>query len=117
MALFFDQKWFNEKLKAAGLSKPEMANALGLGNKELEAMWKDQREISDREIGTMAMLLSVSEGDVRKHGGVQGSPEARAARTRKSEPAQAVPVDDLEARLARVEARLAKLEAQLLNET
>lgn len=118
MALFFDQKWFGERLAAAGLTKADLAQSLGLTAAELEAMWKDQREIHEREIGTMALLLGVPESEVRKHGGIQGSAEARTAlRTRRELPAPVAAVrapfaTDLEARVADLEARVAALEAK-----
>lgn len=113
MALFFDQKWFNARLDDAGLSHADLAKALGLTEAELGEMWKDQREILDREIGTMALLLGVNEDEVRKRGGIQGSPEARAALRAKRHVA-AVPSnpqkpEPVEARLERIEARLDEL--------
>jgi len=112
VALFFDQAWFTEKLAGAGLTKPELARALGLSAIELEAMWKDQREISEREIKTMALLLGASEAEVRSNGGLQGSPEARAAAlgqpTGVSSGAASV-----EERLTRVEAMLEAVLAKL----
>ncbi len=118
MALFFDQKWFNRRLDEAGLTKAALAEALGLSGAELEAMWKDQREILDREIGTMALLLGVSEAEVRKRGGVQGSAEARAALRAKREDRAPVAQDtdqdtDIETRLTQLEARLAEIERHL----
>lgn len=86
MALFFDQKWFNAALEAAGLTKPKLALALGLSEQELSEMWKDQREITESEIGTIALLLGASEKEVRNRGGVQGSAEARAAMKAKRQP-------------------------------
>lgn len=115
MALFFDQKWFAAKLEAAGLTRADLAQSLGLTAAELDAMWKDQREIHEREIGTMALLLGVPESEVRKYGGIQGSPEARAALRARREPT--VPsqksAPDLESRVAALEERLAALEAKL----
>jgi uncharacterized protein YceH (UPF0502 family) len=116
MALFFDQNWFNEQLDRAGLTKADLAQSLGLTAAELDAMWKDQREIHEREIGTMALLLGVPEAEVRKRGGIQGSPEARAALRAQRTPAPAprpAPPGDIEARLAALEDRLAALEARL----
>jgi len=119
MALFFDQKWFNAQLEAAGLSKADLARALGLTPSEVDEMWKDQREIREREIGTMALLLGVSENEVRKRGGVQGNPEAFAAMHAKRHTA-AVPHQasspKIEDRLDHIEARLAKIEMQLKKE-
>ncbi len=106
MALFFDQAWFTEKLEAAGLTKPDLARAIGLTTSELEAMWKDQREISEREIKTLALVLGVSEAEVRHKGGIQGSPEARAAALAGRRPADAPVPRSVEDRLARIEATL-----------
>jgi hypothetical protein len=117
VALFFDQNWFNERLEAVGLSRSDLATALGLTGDELDAMWKDQREILEREIGTMALLLGVAEDEVRKRGGIQGSPEARAALRQRQ--GGAIPAAargdeaDLEARVDAVERRLNELEARL----
>lgn len=117
MALFFDQKWFNAQLGAAGLSHDELAKALGLTRDELNEMWKDQREILEREIGTMALLLGASEDEVRKRGGIQGSPDARAALRAKRSAADSAPdpgsQSDVASRLADIEARLAALEARV----
>lgn len=115
MALFFDQKWFNEKLEAAGLSSAELAHALGLTEAELAEMWKDQREITDGQIGTMALLLGVPEAEVKSRGGLQGSPEARArlAVQRSQAPATPPSATDLETRVADLEARVAELEKKL----
>ena len=44
MALFFDKSWFNERLAAVGLSRANIAAALGLTDSELAEVWKDQRE-------------------------------------------------------------------------
>jgi len=117
MALFFDQKWFSERLAEAGLTRDDLARSLGLTAAELDAMWKDQREIHEREIGTMALLLGVPESDVRKYGGIQGSTDARAALRARREPAAPTPgpaaaAPDLEARVAELEARVAQLEGK-----
>jgi len=116
MALFFDQKWFNARLEATGLSKADLSRSLGLTPSEVDEMWKDQREIRDREIGTMALLLGVSEDEVRKRGGVQGNPETRAAMHAKRHTG-AVPHQpsspEIEDRLEAIEARLAEIEMQL----
>ena len=110
MALFFDQKWFNERLETAGLSKGDLARALGLSDTELAEMWKDQREISDRELSTMALLLGASQNEVHKRGGVQGSPEVRAALKARLSPAGTHQADQgIEARLARIEVLLEEI--------
>lgn len=115
MALFFDQAWFAEKLEAAGLSKPDLARALGLTASELEAMWKDQREISEREIKTMALILGVSEAEVRNKGGIQGSPEARAAALGHRAPSAPEVAPSVEERLTRLETLLEQVLLELRN--
>lgn len=113
MALFFDQAWFTEKLEAVGLAKVDLARALGLTSSELEAMWKDQREISEREIKTMALILGVSEAEVRNKGGLQGSPEARRAALGQRSSVTPPQTASVEERLTRIEAQLESILAKL----
>ncbi len=108
MALFFDQGWFEGKMAVAGLAKPDLARALGLTLQELQDMWKDQREISEREIKTLALLLGASEAEVRNKGGVQGSPEAHAA-VAGAGASPSPETTSVEARLTRLEATLDKI--------
>ncbi|MGA9794977.1 MAG: helix-turn-helix transcriptional regulator [Rhizomicrobium sp.] len=93
MALFFDAAWFDAKLAAAHLSRGDLARALGLGESQIAEMWKDQRELSAREVSLMAGLLGVTAEDVAAHAGI-------------STP---VPGADLDARLARIERTLEEL--------
>lgn len=117
MALFFDQKWFNEKLAAAGVSSAQLAQALGLSEEELAEMWKDQREITDGQIGTMALLLGVPEAEVKKRGGLQGTPEAKARlENKRGEGAKATTPPaptELEQRVARLELEVEDLKRRL----
>jgi len=114
MALFFDQDWFDERLKAAGLGKSEVARALGISDQDLAEMWKDQREISEQEIKTLAMLLAAPEAEVKKRGGLQGSPQVRAALdgNRNGTSRQATR-PDVEARLDRIERLLEEILKEL----
>jgi len=82
MALFFDQTWFERKLAAAGMDRDDLARALGLTRVQLDELFKDQRELRDSDVAMMALLLGASEAEIRSRGGVQGSPEARAALSR-----------------------------------
>ena len=59
MALFFDKDWFDAALARAGLTRAILAQALGLGEAELAEVWKDQRELSARDVATLAALLAV----------------------------------------------------------
>ncbi|HEY2070287.1 MAG TPA: helix-turn-helix transcriptional regulator [Rhizomicrobium sp.] len=100
MALFFDAEWFEARLAAAGLTRAVMAQALGLSEQQIAEVWKDQREISAREVSTMAALLGVSPEDVAKHAGIS-TPV----------PKPASELDDIRARLDRIEQTLAELKA------
>lgn len=104
MALFFDARWFDAKLDAAGFTRETLAIALGLKPEDIEAIWKDQRPLTDREFAQLAALLSVPEAEIRTRAGVQG-PGAAA-------PSPAAP-DDLEQRLQRIEAKLDALCARV----
>jgi len=95
MALFFDAAWFDARLGERGLSRDVLAAAAGLSGEELALAFKDQREISAREVAVFAELLGVTAAEVARHAGV-------------STP---IPGQDAEARIAALERRVAELEA------
>ena len=98
MALFFDVEWFEARLRERGLDTAALAAGAGMSEAELALAFKDQRELSAREVGALAELLGASPAEVAERAGVS-TPR---------------PGDDgLEARLARIEARIAALEAAL----
>ena len=99
MALFFDAAWFDERLEARGLSRAVLAAAAGLSEAELALAFKDQRELSAREVACFAELLGSTAAEVASHAGV-ATPV----------PGQAAAVEE---RLARLERRVAALEAEL----
>jgi len=101
MALFFDGAWFDERLAGLGLSRTTLAAALGLTEQDLVDIWKDQRELSVRDVAMLANLLGTSAEDVALHAGVS-TPVPRAA---PSDPA----LKSIEERLARIEAMLEEL--------
>ena len=98
MALFFDQSWFDAQLAALGLSRAEVALALGLSASEIDEIWKDQRELSARDVATLAQLLAATPHEIALHAGV-------------STPLPAAGRSDAETlkRLDRVEATLERL--------
>lgn len=104
MALFFDQTWFDARLAALGLSRQDFGRVLGLGAEEVEALWKDQREITAREVALMAALLAVPPAEIAQRAGVS-TPVP-------SEPGAAAPLMT-EVRLAALEERIAGLERGL----
>ncbi len=70
MALFFDSEWFDARLVSAGLKRSDLAMALGLSEREIGELWKDQREISADNVRVIAPLLGATPHDVAKHAGV-----------------------------------------------
>jgi transcriptional regulator with XRE-family HTH domain len=98
--MFFDSDWFDEQLAAAGLKRADVAAALGLGEIEIAELWKDQRELSSRDVRLLAALVGATREEVARRAGV-------------STP---VPRDDdvgIGDRLARIETQLAEIKSQL----
>lgn len=99
MALFFDSDWFDARLKTLGLARSDVARALGLDDRQIAQMWKDQRELTVQNVRLIAALLGVP-------------PKEIAARAGISTPVPGDP-DGFEQRLARIEAELAEIRALL----
>jgi transcriptional regulator with XRE-family HTH domain len=103
MALFFDTQWFDAKLAAAGLTRARLAQALSLSERQVAEIWKDQRELSAREVATIASLIAATSEDVGRHAGV-------------STPVpQATSLAEIAERLTRVERTLAELKALVID--
>lgn len=101
MALFFDQDWFDARLAERGLSRTVLAAASGMTEAELALVWKDQRELSAREVGVFAELLGAPAVEIANRAGVStptpgGDPLARITTLERQ-------VADLQGRLARLE--------------
>lgn len=107
MALFFDKDWFDAALTRAGLTRETLALALGLDDTQIGEVWKDQRELSAREVATIAALFAVTPEAVAHHAGVS-TPVPR--------PASEAPgtLNEIAARLERVETKLDELKALML---
>jgi len=99
MALFFDAEWFDARLAERGLTRAVLAAASGLSEADLALVFKDQRELSAREVAAFSELLGAPAAEVASRAGVS------------------TPVPDgagaSEARLAALERRVAALEAEL----
>jgi transcriptional regulator with XRE-family HTH domain len=104
MALFFDGEWFDARLAQAHLSRADAARALGIGERERAEIWKDQRELSARDVAILSALLAVPPQDIAKHAGIS-TPVPKAEPT----------LTEIAARLEKVEAELARLSARLAN--
>lgn len=70
MALFFDQKWFTDRLNDMGRTPNDLADAIGMPLIELAAVWKDQRELSVDEVRGMAAFLKAPVEEVASRAGV-----------------------------------------------
>ena len=101
MALFFDAEWFDSRLASRGLSRKDVASALGLDERQITEMWKDQRELSVRDVRILAQLLGAS-------------PQEVAARAGVSTPVPSEPTADSNAALAEMADRLARVERSLI---
>lgn len=97
MALFFDQPWFDTRLAERGLTRAVLAAATGLTEADLALIWKDQRELSAREVAAFAELLGVSGAEIASRAGI-------------STP---TPGADPLSRIAALERRVAALEAEV----
>lgn len=104
MALFFDAEWFDARLAAGYLTRADLARALGISDAEIAEIWKDQRELSARDVVTIAVLLGVAPEDVAQHAGVS-TPVPRASDTNA--------LADIVRRLERVEHMLIELKTLL----
>jgi uncharacterized protein YceH (UPF0502 family) len=98
MALFFDAAWYDERLAERGLSRAVLAAAAGVSEADLVLAFKDQRELSMREVSAFAELLGVTVAEAASRAGVR--PVLSSDRER---------IAALEARVATLETELARL--------
>jgi transcriptional regulator with XRE-family HTH domain len=70
MALFFDSAWFDARLEATGLSRADLASALGLTRQQIDEMWKDQRELKASDVRIIAVLLDASHAEIAERAGI-----------------------------------------------
>lgn len=70
MALFFDTKWFDARLAAMGLGHADVASALGVTAEERAEMWKDQRELSVKDVRLLAALLGTDVKEISERAGI-----------------------------------------------
>lgn len=98
MALFFDANWYDARLAERGLTRIVLAAAAGLTEADLALAFKDQRELSMREVSAFAELLGVSPAEAASRAGVRPAPPSDRER-----------IAALEARVAVLETELARL--------
>lgn len=112
MALFFDKEWFDAKLAALGLSRAHVAAALDLGEAQVAEIWKDQRELSARDVAALATLLKVSPQQIARRAGVSTPVPTAGPQDIESFGAA---LADLTARLERLERGLIEIKSLLLD--
>jgi transcriptional regulator with XRE-family HTH domain len=106
MALFFDSAWFDSRLEALGLQRSHVAGALGLRAEQVAELWKDQRELSARDVRTLSALLRVPAAEIATRAGVSTPlPKETAGDA----------ITQLNERLDRVERTLAEIKALILD--
>src|SRR4029078_1997896 len=101
MALFFDAQWFDARLSACGLSRADAAKALGLDAAQISELWKDQRELSVRDVRVLAQLIGARAAEVANRAGV-------------STPVPGERPEDAAAAMAELSERLSRVERSLL---
>lgn len=110
MALFFDQKWFTDRLNALGKTPNGLAEAMGMPLIDLAAVWKDQRELSVEEVRAMAGFLEAPMQDVASHAGISTPIPVDENADGDSDKEQ---TNALLGRLDRMDARLERLERMM----
>lgn len=112
MALFFDQEWFDAKLKATGHTRDDVAAALHLSRGEVDEIWKDQRELKPGEVGMLARLVGAPAAEVVTRAGIATPmPHEPAA---PGDAALMAKLEDMEARLVKIERAIADLQSLIL---
>jgi hypothetical protein len=112
MALFFDAEWFDTTLAANGQSHRDVARALGIDDAGVALIWKDQRELSAREVGVLAALLSATPHEIAGHAGIS-TPVPQPAPIDSA--ALSYALADIQDRVMRLERALADVKSLLLD--
>ncbi len=99
MALFFDARWFDERLKARELDRADLAVVAEMDAAELALVFKDQMELSAGQVAAFAELLGASAAEIADHAGISTPvPSERST---------------MEDRIVALECRVASLEAEV----
>ncbi len=69
MALFFDYQWFDGRLAAHGLGRGDVAARLSLTGEQVDQLFKDQRELSAKDVLVLAEMLGEAAGEVADRAG------------------------------------------------
>ncbi|MEZ6030804.1 MAG: hypothetical protein R3C46_13765 [Hyphomonadaceae bacterium] len=80
MGIFFDQDWFDARLKAAGLTRGALAQAAGMTIDEVEMVFADRRELESDEVHAIARMLAADPREVANRSGLADLDDAPAPR-------------------------------------
>ena len=106
MALFFDKDWFDARLKAVHLTRRDLAIALRLSEVQVEEVFKDQRELSVREVVMLGALLDTPPAEIADRAGISTPVPGEV-----TDPAKDIRI--MKERLDRIERVLAELVAMM----
>jgi cyanate lyase len=70
VALFFDKSWFDQTLRAKGLTRADLAQATGSDLDDIAAMFKDQMEVPASHVLIWAAFLGQSSAEIALRCGV-----------------------------------------------
>jgi hypothetical protein len=116
MGLFFDQDWFDGRLKAAGLNRGALAQAAGLSIDEVEMVFRDQRELESGEVVAFARVLDADPREVASRSGSEYSAAfeiAPAVAARGAQPGQTAGFVVTREVIAGIHERIDRLERML----
>lgn len=85
MGMFFDSDWFDDQLRASGLTRASMAKAAGMTLDEIEMVFRDQRELERDEVRAIARVLRSDPEEVALRSGT-GLPGEAGADNHPGEP-------------------------------
>lgn len=107
MALFFDQAWFDARLKELGATRDDIARVLKLSSDQVAEVWKDQRELRMADVQALASFLKVAAADVANRAGISTPvpPAPKAVDER---------LEEMNERLTRIERMIAELKVLVL---
>lgn len=111
MALFFDQQWFDERLKVTGRTRDDVAAALGLSRRDVDEIWKDQREVTPNQVAMLARLLEMPAAEIVNRAGVATPMPAHAPA---GDAALEKRLADIDSRLTHIERAIADLQSLIL---
>ncbi|MGB1086986.1 MAG: DNA-binding protein [Alphaproteobacteria bacterium] len=111
MALFFDSRWFDARLSDIGADRDQLAAHLGLTRTDIDMIFKDQRELTQDEVASLAQFLNRPVEEVVDKAGI-ATPKPSPSRTHGGND-QADRLHQLERRVALLEKQITALTHQL----